>query len=304
MRVERPLAPEHDERYLRPSPMSLLAPRRPGFSHGRPVRALGCALVASLAVGCGGKKGTAKQTEPTGPPRLRIAELLPAGSPPWRPGDDRCLPLGRDSRRTTDVVLDTKGAQAGAIRNFTLRPPLGCAGTLQCGYVLLTVGTPDRDGGGPLLVSGAAATSISAPLDDLTTPPERLAFRVELRTELGFPVEDEGGSVIFDQVVVDLCSSAPPLPDGGLADASADGGPGDAAVVDASDASRDRAPPDAPLDAPSRDVIVDGRGGDASPGPSDGAAADGPSDAAADATADASVDASAVDGALDAATGG
>jgi hypothetical protein len=207
----------------------------------------------SGAVACGGDDDAGGETAPRDPPSLAIVALQPAGQDRWEPGTQACVALGNDPAGTIDVIL----SENGRIDNFTLRPPYGCEGDPQCGFVLLTLdpnddpdpssqdgGSTSQDGGstsqdgGPSYQLGAAASVISVPFGTLGIKSGLHHLRVELRNELGNPVVvGDAGLPVMDEIR-DLSLCDPFIP--GARDAGADG-----AVSKEASTGGDASPPDA-----------------------------------------------------------
>lgn len=180
----------------------------------------GLALVAFVAAGC------SSSTNPSvslGAPAIHIAELAPTGGPSWKPGSKLCVELGRDPAETIGVKI--------ALTNWTLRPPYGCSGTPQCGYVRLRI---DPNAGSSAFQTIAAATLVSVPMTSVAHPIGQHTFRVDLLTDSGQQAVGAHAAPLTDQVTVE--TGAP-----GHCTAPSDGG---------FDAPAEAAP-DAPSDAPS-----------------------------------------------------
>jgi hypothetical protein len=217
-------------------------------------RAVAALAAASfVAVAC---SSSTPATAPLGPPAIQIASLEPSGGPSWTPGSKQCVEVGRDPSETIGVKV--------TLDNWTLRPPGGCAGSPQCGYVRLRV---DPTGTTSAFEASAASVLVSAPMTAVVNPLGQHVFRVELFTDSGKQALDEHHAPLADQVSVRVGAAGQCSPSDGGTDAPSDG------AVDA--------PSDAPADAPN-DVLPPGDGSADAPAdaPSDDGAADAPSDAA------------------------
>lgn len=149
-----------------------------------------------------------------------------------------------------------------ALENWTLRPPHACAGTAQCGYVVVRVDpTPEGDGA---TVRGATS-QLLVDLRQLASPTGSHRVRVELAEDDGTPFEVDG-TVLSAEVSIQVLAS-----DAGSRDAAADAPDDDAGDAGASDARSDTATDAPPPDVGLADTAVDSPGAD---GAADGSASD------------------------------
>ena len=243
------------------------------------------AVVAGVSLSsCGGDDEPTGSAGPAGPAAISITSPTPG----------EVITLGGLPRAGVAVRIQ--------LENWTLRPPGGCGGTEQCGYVVLTV----DDGAVPEV--SAITTLLVIELDSLADPTGQRTFEVELRNDDGTVFVGEDGLPVTAsvQATVELGPT-----DGGLGDAQTDGG-----GLDAADDAPVDALPDSPLDGPmdgaddgAQDVAVDAvvdasdagdddggvsdaaaDGNDAAPDSGDASDSGGASDAASDAPADQSLD--------------
>ncbi len=199
---------------------------RPRARNSTRIAAVLVVTAASTVGACGDDEKKTGSVGPAGPASLAIAAPTPGEV----------------------VVLSQLPGGALAVRvtleNWTLRPPGGCAGTEQCGHVVVMV---DPDGtAGALTVRGATAL-VLVNLTDLDEPVGSHTLRVELAEDDGSRFESNG-TVLAAEVTFSVVQGDAGTADA-AADAAGDGGANDATADGASDATTDGASTDAPTDA-------------------------------------------------------
>jgi hypothetical protein len=154
-------------------------------------------LMAGLIAGaCGDDDDEGTSTlPPPGPPELRVTSIRAAPGVTWSPGDP--LPIKLDCERS--IVVNVGPLTGGQLTNWTLRPPLVCAGLLNCGYIVLSL---LDDSGARLYGTEAAQTSLAVDLS-MGVPEDVSLLRAELfdaTTQRPF-VQTDGGAA-FDEIEV------------------------------------------------------------------------------------------------------
>jgi len=185
--------------------------------------AVGVLLLAGLIAGaCGDDDDEGSSSlPPPGPPELRVTSIRAAPGVTWSPGD--ALPIELDCQRS--IVVNVGPLSGGQLTNWTLRPPLACAGLLNCGYIVLSL--LDGPDGARLYGTEGAQTSLAVDLS-MGVPEDVTRLRVQLfdaTTQKAFVQTDGGAS--FDEIEVTFKSpTGCEAGDGGAAGAGGAGGQG------------------------------------------------------------------------------